>query len=209
MLSDAVGLATSGGPLDNPLNDPLVPATADSADAPATCFARGCALGCFFFTIFSIFSASYLYFIDRMPRWIRWHRPLPVHHLIDFLRVRKVFCNLLSTHLQSAKRLETGVQRAVVNPLGMQLQVNPLINAHCHHLLHISGARAEGKSIQSVQCASLIARAGRVFIQVVFFCSKQLWHDTRQHQPKNARREKKDSEFRVTARHEDSGGWCS
>ena len=39
---------------------------------------------------------------------------------------------------------------------GMQLQVNPLLDAHRHDLLHISGAGTEGQTIERVQRAPLI-----------------------------------------------------
>jgi len=54
---------------------------------------------------------------------------------------------------EAAQRLQARIQRAVVNLFGMQLQVDPLFDAHRHHLLQIARSRTESKPIQRLQRA--------------------------------------------------------
>ena len=86
----------------------------------------------------------------------------------------------------------------------MQLKVNPLVNAHCHNLLHIAGARTESESIQRVQSASLSSVVGTRCLLVlvfVFFSREHLRNRTRQ-----AEADEKDDELRAAQTHEDSKG---
>src|SRR5271157_5190807 len=47
----------------------------------------------------------------------------------------------------------------------MQFQPDPLINAHCRHVLHIAGTRAEGKAIEGMQRAPmLVHRVGALVL---------------------------------------------
>jgi hypothetical protein len=68
----------------------------------------------------------------------------------------------------------------------MQLQINPLLDAHRHYLLHIPGARTEGQTIESVQSPLLIvgSRSRTAFISS-FFLSQQLRDRTFQAQTEN------------------------
>jgi hypothetical protein len=120
-----------------------------------------------------------LHLKHRAPRRIGRHRPLAIHHLIDLLRVGEVRGNLSRAHAESPHRLQAGDESAVVDLLGMQLQVNPLIHAHCHYLLYIPRARTEGEAIERVQGAPLITGAGGRLI-LLFFSGQQLRHGTRQ-----------------------------
>jgi hypothetical protein len=143
-----------------------------------------------------------LYLENRAPRRVRRHRSLAVQHLINGLPVGKVLRNLFRAHAQGAERFQARVERAVINFFGMQLKVNPLVDAHRHDLLHIAGARTEGQAIERVQSAPLSVVIGAGCRLVLVFLSGQHLRDrTRQ-----AETEKRDSKLRAAQAHEDSPG---
>jgi hypothetical protein len=80
----------------------------------------------------------------------------------------------------------------------MQLQVNPLVDAHRHDSLQVAGARSEGEPIKRVQGAplSVIVGAGR---GLVLFVGKHLRDRARQAETK-----KTNGELRAAQTHDDS-----
>ena len=100
------------------------------------------------------------------------------------------------------RRVRSGSRRAssgaVVNFLGMQLQVNPLLDAHRHHSLHIAGARTESQAIERVQGAPLIVVVGAGG-SLVLLLSQHLRDRARQAETK-----KTSGKLRAAQTHEDS-----
>jgi hypothetical protein len=113
--------------------------------------------------------------------------------LIDLLPIRKVFRNLPRAHAKGAKGLQAGVKGSIVDLFGVQLQVDPPLDADRHHLLHIPGARTEGEAIKRVQGAPLVISGGA---RLVLFVSQQLRDRTRQ-----AKTEKKSADLRTPHKH--------
>ena len=82
----------------------------------------------------------------------------------------------------------------------MQLQVNPSVDAHCHDLLHIAGARTEGQAIEGMKGAPLIVVVGAGRRIVLVFLSSQHLRD----RARQAETEKTNGKLRAVQTHEDS-----
>ena len=102
---------------------------------------------------------SHLHVIDRSPRRIRGQRFLAIHDLLDHLIVGKFFDDFFRAHVQRAKRSEARIHRSSLNFVGMQLQIDPAIDAHGHHLLHIAGTWTKRQTVERMYRALLIVRA--------------------------------------------------
>ena len=109
--------------------------------------------------LLSLFLPRDLHLIDHPQGGVRRHRPLPVHDLIDFLTIGKVFRKIFRAHAGRAKGLQTRIQCTIVDFIRMQLPVDPLVNADCHHALHVAWTRTESQTIQGMQSSSLLADA--------------------------------------------------
>ncbi len=97
--------------------------------------------------------------IHRAARRIGRHGPLALRHLFHHLTVGKVFEDFLGAHAQRAQWLEAGFHVFVSDFFGMQLQIDPVVDARGHHLLHIAGTGPEGEAIQGVHRALLFVRS--------------------------------------------------
>jgi hypothetical protein len=60
--------------------------------------------------------------------------------------------------VQGAEGLEVSFHFFVGDFFGMQLEVDPAIDAHGHYQPHVTGTRAEGEAIQGVYRALLFVR---------------------------------------------------
>ena len=63
-------------------------------------------------------------------------------------------------------------ERRVFDLVRMELLVNPCVNAHRQHLLHVAGPGTEGQSIERMYGALLFCRSG--LGRGVFLLRKQL-----------------------------------
>ena len=118
-----------------------------------------CALFFLLLLLLLLLQARHLHLVDRALRGIGRHGTFAVHDLLDHLVVGKFFGDFLRTHVQRAKSSEARFDCAVRNFVGMQLQIDPAVDAHRHDLLHVAGPRTEGEAIERVHGALLFVRA--------------------------------------------------
>ncbi len=91
-------------------------------------------------------------------RGIRRHGLLAVHDLLNHLLVGKFVHDFARTHAQSAEGCQTRFDGAIGNLFWMELQIDPLVDAHGDDLLDIARPRSKGQAIQSMHRALLFAR---------------------------------------------------
>jgi hypothetical protein len=76
---------------------------------------------------------------------------LAVGDLLDHLIGWKILDNFFCVHAQGAEWSQPGIESRVVNFFGMELEVDPFINAQLRDEFDIAGPRAEGQAIQGVE----------------------------------------------------------
>ena len=62
--------------------------------------------------------------------------------------------------MEGAEGGETRPKPTVFDPLGAELQINPLVDSHGLDLLNVPGTRAEGQAIERMHRAPMFAGAG-------------------------------------------------
>ena len=98
---------------------------------------------------------------------------LPVHHLPHHLRRRVVSHQFVPRHLQAVQCFQLRVkQRVLRDPLGMELPVDPLLEAHRLHCFYVAGARPEGQPVERLE--NLLVAGERLlelaaFLHALFF----------------------------------------
>ena len=92
---------------------------------------------------------------------IRWHRLLAFRHRLDHLLRRKVLHDLARIHPQRAERRQPRLDRVIINLLRMKLLVDPLLQPHGKHALHIPRPRPKRQPIQRMQRAFRFLHLGR------------------------------------------------
>jgi hypothetical protein len=99
------------------------------------------------------------------PHGIARQGGLAVSDLPDQLLGRKILDDLVCVHPQRTERSQPGVERRVVDSVGVEFEVNPPIDAHLRHAVHVARPRAEGQPVQRVQGALLaVHRAGLLLL---------------------------------------------
>ena len=69
---------------------------------------------------------------------------------LTICRRRIFFFQRLRIHAERAKAGEAGIERGIVNLVGMKLLIDPFIEADGHDAIDVAGARAEGETVQGV-----------------------------------------------------------
>ncbi len=94
--------------------------------------------------------------VNGVPVDIVRHRQLPIdYRLRDGIR-RKGRHHLAGAHGQRAIRSKVRLQGGVIDSVGMQLEVDPLVDAHRGHGLDIARTRTEAKPVERVQRTLLL-----------------------------------------------------
>ena len=124
---------------------------------------------------------------------------LPFHHLIDLLGSGN--SSAISFVLMRRVRnwVQTGFEGAVGNFLGMQLQIDPAVDAHRHDLLHIAGRGPKVRRLSACRARSVRYRAAVDALPCSLGVSQHLRDRARQ-----AEAEKTNSELRAAQTHVDS-----
>src|SRR5207245_11357265 len=97
--------------------------------------------------------------------WIGGKRLLTLRNRFDHLLGRKILDNIAGTHAERAQWRKARLESMVIDFVGMQLLVYPLIYAHGHHAIAVARARAKRQTVQRVHRALLLRHLGtRVFL---------------------------------------------
>jgi len=99
------------------------------------------------FSVLLVLITLNLCFVNSTPRGIARHGHFAFGHLPDHFVVREILDNLAGIHLQRAKWRQPRVERRIVDFVRMELQVNPLVNAHLRDAFEVAGAWAERQPI--------------------------------------------------------------
>lgn len=92
-----------------------------------------------------------------------------------------------------------GVESAIVDSFGMQLQIDPAVDTDGHYALHISRPWPKSQAVERMQSTLSIGRTGRQ--SFLLLLPGQQWLDTTRH----ADRKQKNSDFGAARKHEGSG----
>ena len=135
--------------------DGASPVSTRVADGCAARDGGGIAFGSFFLAFLLVFVTLELCFVHRAHGGIVRQRGFPVGDLLDQLIGRKILDDLFRVHTQRTERTEPGLERRVINFIGMKLEFDPLVNAHLGDPLHVAGPRTERQPVQGVDGALL------------------------------------------------------
>src|SRR5262249_56667471 len=103
-------------------------------------------------------------FVDRAFGRIAGKSSLAVRDLLDDLLGRKVLDQLALIHAQRAEGSKARFESGVVNFLGMQLLVDPFVDAHGGYAVNLKGPRAKREAVQPVDSALGLVHRGRGFL---------------------------------------------
>jgi hypothetical protein len=88
-----------------------------------------------------------------------------VGDLLDHLIGGEILDDFFGIHAQGAEWSQSGIESRVVNFFGMELEIDPFINAQLRDEFDIAGPRAESEAIQGMEGTfGLIERWGGGFI---------------------------------------------
>jgi hypothetical protein len=77
-------------------------------------------------------------------------------------------------HAKGPKWSKPGVKRAIVDPVGMQLLVNPLVHTYRSNSFDVARARPEGQPIERVKRALLLVHLDSRSVALVFLSDGKL-----------------------------------
>src|SRR5206468_10417123 len=130
------------------------------------CFSRGhSCISTSLFALLFLFKALQLCFVNSAFGWIGGKRLLALRNRFDHLLGRKILDNIAGIHAERAQWRKARLESMVIDFVGMQLLVYPLIYAHGHHAIAVARARAKRQTVQRVHRALLLRHLGtRVFL---------------------------------------------
>src|SRR5208282_4873810 len=109
----------------------------DGASSVFTVTHRRGAFGRFFFAFLLVFVTLVLGFVNRALRGIARERGFAVGDLLDHLFGWKVFDDLFGVHTQRTELTKPGLERHVIHSVGMEFELDPLVNAHLSDALYV------------------------------------------------------------------------
>jgi hypothetical protein len=160
------------------------------------------AFGCFVFVfaVLLVFIALELRFVNRALRGILRQRGFSVGDLLDQWVGREIFYDLFCSHTERTERSQPGIERRLVNFIGMEFEFDPLVNADLRDALHIAGPRTEGQPVQGVDGAfpgvhrHCLAGGGLVFFPAESELGRQAGcHEQRRYRQQTASRQRRAS----------------
>src|SRR5208337_12413 len=111
------------------------------------------------------------------------HRQLAIHDgLRDGIRW-KLEQHFTAVHFQRPVAGHAWLHSTVVDSVGMELQVDPLVHAHRHYALRIAWARAKRQAIERVQRLFLLVRSTDVFVFLGRMEASRNQKNNRQYRP--------------------------
>src|SRR5438552_10004704 len=107
------------------------------------------------FALLFLLIAFQLRLVNSAFGWIGRKRLLAIRNRFDHLLGRKIFDNLAGVHAERAQWHKTCLQSMVVDFIGVQLLVYPLIHAH-GHAIGVARTRAKRQTVERVYRALLL-----------------------------------------------------
>ena len=100
--------------------------------------------------VLALLQAVDLVFVDRVQRAVLRNCALAIHGLADFAVRGQAVQKVFGVPLHGRELGEPRVQVGLVEGFGMKLALEPAIQSHGAHGIHVAGLRAEGEPVQSV-----------------------------------------------------------